>query len=633
MIKSGNRLVWVTLTLLAVFAAGCGGGGGGGGSSVLSVVRFEADGTDGVVFRDQAIVFEFSANLDPDSVSVTGLQVTQNNEIVPGRIEVEGRIIRWSPVILPGDRNDYNPNNFPPVNGLGFEGNARYVVRMLGNSPFGIQSKQGRPLASEFVGSFITSTAFTPEDPIIPPELLGDPIFRPSPLVDGDPFSENPDDWPIFDPTELLIELNMSERISPNSIDPFTSVTVRNITDVGGGVGGDVPAGVGEIAMMDTKLALQANRIDIRNIVSFGDWPQSDQPYEFRVELSRGVTDLAGNSLAAPIVFHFRTADRPGEPNYRVITEFFDSDELRDPVQTSANWGGGILDGADVNARSDTYVPTPQARFNLPHPLVEPGNPITPLGCRFQMRFDTGHVPSLPGESITGMSWSPRSGFSFFSVYREVTFKLGHSALPNAGHMDQEFDRNYSPLPQVMFQGDYTVPFSLDAEWIDWPTFDADFEYNKKSPLIFEYNMPEGGDTFQLFRNRSNGNFQTYRQFSNGDADRRRTANENTQYNTRFFFVSKRSIAQSIPIDTETGGADFGGALVVFDRDRPGTRIETSWGPSFGGGPPTEFVDDIDRADSATHLVFRVDLQANAFTALVPRVFSVSFAFVVPDEL
>ena len=194
------------------------------------------------------------------------------------------------------------------------------------------------------------------------------------------------------------------------------------------------------------------------------------------------------------------------------------------------------------------------------------------------------------------------------------------------------FDRNFVPVPTTVFRGDYIVPFGSDVEWIEWPEFRTDVEFDPNLGVVFEFNMPEGGTTFQLFKNRSNGNFQTYRRFANGDATTAITLNENTQYNTRFLFVSKKSIAQSNAYATGLGDNEYGGFYIDSDIDRPGTGIRALWGGSFDGEDPLEFSEAIAFADGATHIAFRFELTANPFTGLVPRVFSVSVAYVVPDE-
>ena len=67
-----------------------------------------------------------------------------------------------------------------------------------------------------------------------------------------------------------------------------------------------------------------------------------------------------------------------------------------------------------------------------------------------------------------------------------------------------------------------------------------------------------------------------------------------------------------------------------FDRERPGTKIRPLWGGSIDGEPAESFSEDINAADGSTHMIFAVDLAANPVTVRVPRVFSLSFAWVVP---
>ncbi len=623
--KLGMALVLVAMAMLAACSSG---GGGGGGASALQVVSFEFDGTEGLVYRDQALEFEFSAAIDTESVSAVGLRVLTNTNVIPGRIEIDGRTIRWYPVVLEGDRNDYVPDNRPPVNGVGLDANTRYTVQMTSNASTAIKSKKGRPLSTTFVSNFVTSDEFQPENPTIPPTVILEesPVFEPAPLVDGDPFSPNPADWPILDPAEVTITIQMSERIRPGSIDPFSSVTVTNVTDIPN----NPPAGVGEIALMNTRLSPGADQIIIQNVVSLGDWPDSEEPFEFQVVLTEEVADFAGLGLEEPLVFHFRTIDRPREPNFVVFTELFNNQDNLDPDNTSARWGDGALEGSEVQQRFDDYIPAPQSNFNLSHPLVEPGNPQTPLGCRFQMKYDTNHIPAVPGESISGMAWSPRSNFSFNAMYRNVTIRMGSFASGDGEHLNPLFDVNYLQQPITVFRGDYEVPFSLNVMWVDWPDFTRDFDIDPDHPTIFEWDMPEGGDTFQLFKNRSSSSAMTHRSFADGGSERAVTLRENTQYNTRFYFVSKRSFGQSIPIPTELPAADFGGFLIVEDPDRSGTVFEPEWGGSFAGAPPLSFSANLDDADGFSHLTFRLSLTANPQNGAVPKIRSVSFAWEQP---
>lgn len=624
---------WTLRQALLVFAlavaagvAGCGGGGGGGTGGVFQVVAFTPDGTNDVVFRNQPLVFEFSSAVSKTGVSPIGLQVLLRNEVIQGRVEVDGRFVTWSPVVVPGDPNDYVPENNPPINGIGFDGDTQYTVRMSANQTSSVKSRTGRPLGIAFQASFTTNNEFMPEAPSIPPTLLssGSEIFDPPPVVDGDPFSSDPNLWPVLDPRDVSITLQFSEKLAPASVSFLDTAVLRNVTDIPG----DAPAGVGEIALMDTRLSPTADALLIRNLVSLGDWPDSDQDYVFQLDLTQSLTDLAGNGLDRRYVLHFKTLDVPGEPNHTVFTETFETQDLMSIDGTTGLWGDGVLEGADVNRRVDDFVPLPQNNFNLPHPLVEVGNPLTPAGCRFQMKYDTDHLPALPGESVIGLAWSPLSNFAFSSVYREVVFKVGSFAATDGGNLDPVYDRNFStPPPIVVFRGDYHVPFDVDAEWVDWPEFDTEFDLEQGRPMVIEWDMPAGGDTFQLFRNRSANSIINQRVLSNGGEAAGTIGRENTQYNARFYLVSKRSFGESVAIRNGLQPVDYGAAVVLVDPDRGGTRVIGTFGGSSGGLPAT-FSEDINVADGFTHLTFRVELIANPITSLVPSVRSVSYAYI-----
>ena len=102
--------------------------------------------------------------------------------------------------------------------------------------------------------------------------------------------------------------------------------------------------------MLDLLRILDARGILIDPLLSLGDDPLSSEPYEFELRISDSVTDLGGNPLGSEIVLHFRTADKPGEPNYRILTETFDDDAQKQD-ETSAIWGGGEVVGRSIETR------------------------------------------------------------------------------------------------------------------------------------------------------------------------------------------------------------------------------------------------------------------------------------------
>lgn len=624
----GTRIASGLLTLVSLFAiAGCGGDGGGAGSSYFTVLEFEPDGTTGTVARDQPLRFRFSAPVDPRSVSVHGLHLRIGEDVVPGRIEIERDEIQWFPVVLAGDRNDYVPDNLPPINALGFRARSKITVVMIGNSVSSIRSTRGKPLSETFQTSFTTGTHFLPENPPVAPSLRAEtPIeFDPPPLVPGDPWSEDPEDWPVLDPADAGFTVYFSEPIHPATLDPLETITVRNISEIE-----SPPVDFAEPALLEIRQAPEADRVEVRSMVSLGDDPTSASPYHFEVHLSDAITDLSRNHLPESIKFHFRTCDAPGEPNFTIFTEQFDTQENADTANTSAIWGGGTLLGAVVEMRETQWNP-PEHNFNLPHPLVEEGNPTTPFGCRFQMKFEEYQVQSLPGESIIGMSWSPRSSYVFASTYRNVMLRLGHFSGRSFDSLGPEFDGNYLPAPAnpvTVFQGNYALENDVDREWVEWPEFIRDFDYDGRHPLLIEFDMPEGGDTYQLFRCRYTPMTGILtRAFANGgEGSAPWTLMDFTRYCQRFVLVSKRSSAQSVPIGTVRSNPDFEAFNLHVDPERPTTAVRVSWA-GWQGPLLTEFSEDVDSADGFPEFLFRIELVADPTTGVPPAVLHLRIAY------
>jgi hypothetical protein len=285
--------------------------------------------------------------------------------------------------------------------------------------------------------------------------------------------------------------------------------------------------------------------------------------------------------------------------------------------------------------RTSEFAPPP-TNFNLPQPLVEADNPFTPLGCRFQIKFERYSVGAVPGESLLGMSWSPRSDYVFASTYRDVTIKVGHFDVRGYGNnsLNPEFDKNFLQTPGnplLAYRGDYRLESAVDTPWVPWPDFATDFDYDTHQDLVFEFDMPEGGDTYQLFRNRYIPWFVARRHFANGGATRSRLFVDDTRYWQRFLLVSKRSFGQSMPIQAVYDFPDYTACVLHVDPERPTARASVAWAGSTGLVPKT-FYDGIDDADGLSYLSFRVELVADPVTGVPPRVLSLRYAYVRGHE-
>ncbi len=635
------QLLLVCFFPLVLFAPAC-NDGKSGGSKALAVSSVVGVADDGFVYRNQSIRVEFDTRIDGETVSSRALSVLLAGEIVPGRVEVanDGRSVTWFPTVLPGDRNDYIPETAPPINGLGLAANTSYTLQVLGDSPLAITNRRGTPVNETLTIDLFTTDEYQPEDEPAPPSI--DPAaplaFAPEQIQGGDPTSANPADWPLVEPADLKIEVRFDEALHPSSVLGMCQVFLTNVTSLA-----NPPLGVGEPALIRTALGPDARTLVVEPLLSLGDDPDSSEPYEFEIRITDDVTDLAGNALAEDIILHFRTADRPGEPNFKILTETFDDTTMRQD-DTTAEWGDGSVIGADITTRTLSYVPLlprvpgnpPPNSFNLPHPLVEVNNPATPEGCRFQMRFSSTDVRVEEGELLAGMSWGPKSNFVFQSLYEDITIRVG--TLAQAPQLENEFDRNYVPPseqnPMTVFEGDYSVNNSLDQTWEPWPAFVRYPAWGRQTSLVFEFDMPRGGTTFQLFRNDSTRSFPRNRIFANGGASRAVTRGENTQYDTRFELAAAGSVALSTGYDSTLAAGDYETAVIVTDPSRTGTIVESRFAGSDPGGAPDEndFATDINSADGRAAIAFRLDLIGNPGTGIVPRVLSVHIAVRDPNE-
>ncbi len=657
---------------------GCdgGGGGGGGGSNdggTLDLMAFDQqDRTD--VARNQSLTLHFSANIDPDSVSIEGFQVRAGIDVVQGRVEVRGSTITFYPTVLPGDRNDYNPPNNPQMNGVGFRASARFQVVGLGGSPFSIKTRSGRPLQASFDLNFMTDNHFLPETPNVPPHLVEGPTFFPEPVANpnGDPSGPpNDPNLPVFDPTNLGISFRFSEPMNPGPLNPFVTFTIVNISpppDPNCPL--QVPA-LNEPILGNVILSPDAMSATFEPLFTLGDQPCTTDPFIFEVTLSHLLTDLAGNPLAEengspltqPLVFHFLTRDEPGEPNFDATDEHFNNTDNRggcgsppngDPLNCTdpGMWlGNGILEGLPVERRTVAVEGTLSA-FNLPQPLTVEGQKLQML--YFKTDFEA-NGPPLGKESFIGMAWGPRSNFVFPSTYGGVTLKLGHTRATTTSGLMANFASNFSgfpvPNPTTVFVGSYTTPSLQNQNYFPWPEFTADFEYSGQGPIVWEANVCSGTD-YQLFRNMSTAATPVRRIYGACDTEiaclNPPACNtpfaENTTYFQQFVIAKKISTGVSKYYNSGISNPDYTQPLIVFDASRGGPcdpnqgsgcfRVEWEGAdpdPDMPNRPDTEnstgFSPDINIGDGHQFIRFKIIFNGQPFTGVVPVVESVSFAY------
>ncbi|MBI1853709.1 MAG: hypothetical protein HYR85_25520 [Planctomycetes bacterium] len=663
---------------LATFT-GCGGGGGGGGSSGVSnggpleLVAFEQDErTD--VSRNQPLTFTFSTSIDPQSVSVDGFQIRSGLDVVQGRVVVNGNQLTFYPTVLLDDRNDYNPPNDPPINGVGLLASTQYHVVAIANSPFSMRSRNGSPLANTFSASFMTNNSFLPEDPGISPRIVGDPIIFPERIVPGGSFFGDPNvpsSLPLFDPTSIRITVQFSEAMDPGRFNPFTTFTLVKPPEF------NPPAGdpnnpscalppLGAPILGNIEPSPDATSFTFEPLFSLGDRLCTSDPFVLKFSVSPDLTDLAGNSLVddsgqpltEPFVFYFTTRDKPGEPNFFVTNETFSTTTNRGSPNdffhpNTARWtGNGFLEGNPVTRRTVT-VADAESTFNLPQPLTSAGNRLQML--YFRDNFNNGSTG--PGvESFISMSWGPKSNYVFASIYPLITLKLGHTRSTVSQGLQATFDVNFQGFtnnPTTVYSGPYEVRNQLTQQWQAWPQFAQDFEYSGSSAVVWEANVAPALDpntsTYQLFRNTSTAPTPGRRIYDvyNNDTAACPPANppgcaENTFYHQQFVLATKKSFGVSRYYDSAITNPDYTRPLVVFDANRGGACLPNqqigcfvlTWegadatsGGQVDANTATGFSTDINIADGHRFIRFEITLNGNPFTGVVPIIDSISFAY------
>jgi len=660
---------------VALVPVGCssGGGGGGGGAAIFAALGLDVEGQTDVKLN-QPVVVTFNGAVAPNSVSVSGFQIQGGGQVFNGRIVVRGNTITFFPTVFNGvdgrgidqSINNYNPPNNPADNANGFQPATNYTLFVLGNSVLSPKGINGRPVAQTFSRSFRTGTEYLPEDPPVAPMITAirfnqvaanvgcgpDPLRgdRNLPLYDPDgniicPPAGIP--VPAFDPANLQITVTFSEPMRPSLFNPFTTFRLTNVTLVPPRaiLGQVVPRG-------------DLRSFDFRPLNTLGDDALSSNPYDFEFQLDGKLADLAGNTLVGnppvdgrngpiiqPIVYRLQTINKPGEPNFGAIFEDFITTTFRDGSildGTSENvWtGNGVLEGA-LAAFREVSVPVNPAQFLLPQPLTREGNKIQHLIAQGEI-----NPPGL--ESIIGISWGPQSNFVFAALYPEVTMSVGHTRIqPNGNGLGATFASNFSGFPNnptQVFRGAYRLQNALNRPFENWPQFETDFEYNSRDNVVLEMDVAPGGDTFQLFKNESSACMPRYRVFggynrpraSGGNPPGQCGAGENTRYQHRLRLVLKKSFAVSRYYDTFTTSPDYTAPLVIRDP----SRVGSSFVLTFFGAPPNSNIppgadvgravgpfSDINQIDGFRFAKFVFELNADAFTGIIPLIDSLSFSF------
>ncbi len=227
----GNFLGLLTVLALttlvgAPFGCSSGGGGGGGGGGVLALLNFNLENINGV-FLNERLVFEFSTEVDPASVSVDTIQIRFDGSTVDrdgdGSPDNPGNTNATPPgdFVVKGKKVFFNPRlPVKPTNSdTGFIPTTSYQVVLPASPNLSVRSRSGRPLTTRFAGTFKTR-----DDPAFPPGISLESfkdffpgVPRVATLVTPTPIAGNPLKAENADPS-TLIEIRFTEPILPSSI-------------------------------------------------------------------------------------------------------------------------------------------------------------------------------------------------------------------------------------------------------------------------------------------------------------------------------------------------------------------------------------------------------------------------------
>jgi len=317
----------LALTLVGAFLfASCGGGGSGGGSestssgegssnSSLVLIDTSVSGLVGVSLN-QIIVFEFSDDLDPDTVRPDTIRIRQGPDYgkqVPGDFRVDGNIVRFYPRLpVMADLSD-----------AGLQPGRPYRITLPGSPAVATV----RSWTGEHIGSTV-SLDFSTQEASAAGVFIDNFLDPLPPTV----VSVNPPDNATGVPADSEIILTMNRR----PLHPAT-VTDGNIR-----LWMETRQGVTQNRPMPIEPVLEQTHETVRIRIN-PSFPLADEA-TYRIEVNRRVQDLVGNDVVPPgnqsmFVSRFSVRDEPFR--YASVSLTFDEVEkskYMDEVNTTASW-------------------------------------------------------------------------------------------------------------------------------------------------------------------------------------------------------------------------------------------------------------------------------------------------------
>lgn len=628
------------------------------------------------VHRNEILQFKFSAIVKAKTVDARSVRILQQTSA--GTKQAIGALSRRGNVVLfdsSRSQRNFDDSRRPGSqvtsgdNPGGFLSFTDFIVQIPGPPELHtLKNARGAQILQGFGGSFRTNGVY--DDPV-----PGQPYFVGEPVGSGGHSGNLGFDPPRSGSTGLVDEdaiilIEFNEPVNVDTLDPSSTVLVTRAKT------GEAVPGFIRLDPNDRS----GRRFQFVPSLGFGSDIANQAGWEINVELTTGITDLAGNALKRPYVAPpFTTRYVPGKKSASIISETFANQSKMDPatIPDGGEWNtlekGALLGGAATSfppVDASYWLNPPGvavAFFRANDPLIMATTSAgciaaaaRPMGSRTQMFY----VPSDVAEAaaIVSVGWGPSSNALFGSNYPEVTLGLGHTSN-TALVADFKSNVNVGGISQV-YRGPYLVPQAKNIQPSDgvnangvtpdpaagtprgyhlWPTFTSPFEWNGQNNLVFDAAVLPG-TTCQILRAgfvAFGTPFPARRAIgTNYTSETADYVVETSVYDIRFNKRRRTTKATSLWYELSSDNPAFADPI-VSPVGQPGgvtVLVELEGAPGKadplnpGGYIPnttsaTGFTTDITQIDGHRFFRFRVTMVANLNSNQSARVTSVQFPY------
>jgi hypothetical protein len=662
--------------------AGCGGAGSPASYDPVEIALVHVEPVTGssLVPRNRPVRIVFNTAVLPESIHDQSVRV----RIAGGKTRPAGSFLISGNVVefVPTRGADGRPNagGFPAGASVSVEVPLFTPGASKPASSF-VRNVEGNPITVG-TGHVAFTTGAQWDDPV-----------PGAPGVLGVEFTPGPDVYGQVDPG-AAVTLVFSEPIDPGTVSPGSNLFLTNDTDTSALYRLPVRA----TAVFDGTLT----RLTLIPLFGFGRGPYTirvgflDPQAPESFDPTALPRDLGGHAVANfTYAATFDTRFDPDIPNAGMLEEDFTLQTYRDAAETTAAWGDDALFPFTLaapplgtrlaNVAVETYkqhgmlsdMPHACSALDVltgPDVTLPTGAPPVSAGRRFQNIYRAAEIGG--GGTIVGAAWRSWDG-SFSSFHERVIVRLGHKTADAdlaATGFDAEFDVG---KPVTVADRAYSVPQTAPwlpnvtssnkglLGWVEWPAFDAQFEYDGIHDLLIDVqatpgtatqwlrmrmpwtgngcktlnaagqancvavttNTPDCAPNASIGIRKKSGTF--------GSDDRYPTVPVGTLENPtpmslvmRFEIATTTGIATSRYYDAGIPTPDYLAPLVSPLVQPGGARIELEWAGSHDGVvDDVPFTPDIHQVDGYRYIRWRAKLKSNFITGVRARIDRIEIPF------